>query len=1150
MTSFGVEAVMEEQYSEGSKMVSSCATLQLGDGSPSNELNNDQKPMEQGSLESPSTIKRWEIGPLLQSFKSKMASFTEIVMSPVRLFKPSDSLSSTRFSDQQEHSTTESNEESSSRTEESETTGDKCKNRLFSKRPSSERVQCNVAPKRHRVAQRLNFGTFSGSNNKPDLYHIKLHNDIKVASNEENQIHRPSIHSQAVHQDGINDSSPCKAQSPFLRTRPIPSSDQPLNEASAKCMSCQANVQTDETVAQQRLTGERQTQSSEVDDSITACGHSSDSYYSQEVSNNLKPETNSVFANSTKTTSLNNGSEASSSIYSVFHLIGEDTRKHSVFYSEQSNSQMAIRRSPRKSVKRLSKIAEPTYTELATFLTGPKTLDNDMKELQSENVIEWTRHSVKISDQCRLKSTSVVEVRAKRCREVPRREAKKVLLARGKCNLQNTEEEDLRPAKNKKGKDNITLKKHQEDAIIVQIRKKREGISTVQQLSNTVDVHMINSVVSETSESCDSTEMKQIRPEKTVLRKRKNVKCGLLLTSGNEADTTDTTSFQNPTTNVSIDKSLCCNNLNTMYDCNYGDSRSSVPSVLQHPMQAQETFEKSVESRKTRQHFLKSARGSTFQKRNLRPPKQKFEDYSTTSVVDPAGPSKPAKRTLIQNNLFFDETQRTISTEEQKSFLSPGVLMSPPVQPDSTALLLPERRLRRPTKILNRQSKKHVFAGKRKGFIASEDQAETQEKTVEAIPVVSSSGSGSNRLLRSYSCPEIPSLLFRDSCLTLSHTHDNSTTSPKSSPIPLSTHFHSPSKRTRRHTVCSVEIEREIAPLCLRKEVYPATRGGHHSGPFSPYSPSISLTTLASCFLSSPLAFLSKSSSQWRSHASDTSTGSAHAVASPFTSNFVKSSSPSSSSSPCTSTLTACHALTGPSTVVTPRPETPSASVSSLCSAFTQSSLDGDNGMLQMECEEAMDEQERSNFGLQLSSTAISEEKALSDSEIKTEIKEGHLGKVSSIRIRKKIPKPQNNLTPMGLPKVIRIKKKDFSLEEIYTNKNFSKPPDGRLETIFEEPLNRRDGSQAIVGQRKVKRFVEFPELGVARKPKKPLVGGTAGGGAQRKAGGNHGFCRTRRGVGASSKVEDGLTLQELDSLLCSKLEELDTWTALQQVAC
>lgn len=199
--------------------------------------------------------------------------------------------------------------------------------------------------------------------------------------------------------------------------------------------------------------------------------------------------------------------------------------------------------------------------------------------------------------------------------------------------------------------------------------------------------------------------------------------------------------------------------------------------------------------------------------------------------------------------------------------------------------------------------------------------------------------------------------------------------------------------------------------------------------------------------------------------------------------------------------------------------------------------------MLQMECEESIDE-ERSNFDLQFSA-AISEEKALSDSEMKTEIKDGQRGKVSSIRIRKKIPKPQNNLTPMGLPKVIRVKKKDFSLEEIYTNKNFSKPPDGRLETIFEVPFNRRDGSQAAVGQKKMKRFVEFPELGVSRKPKKPLVGVMVGGGAQRSAG----ICRTRRGVGVSSKEEDGLTLQQLESLLCSKLEELDTWMALQQVA-
>ncbi|KAG1968091.1 protein PRR14L [Pimephales promelas] len=502
-------------------------------------------------------------------------------------------------------------------------------------------------------------------------------------------------------------------------------------------------------------------------------------------------------------------------------------------------------------------------------------------------------------------------------------------------------------------------------------------------------------------------------------------------------------------------------------------------------------------------------------RRNIRPPKHKFEDYRETSMVDPAGPSKPSKIPLVhrQQSITVSEEQRRNKGAFVTGFSRSGAF---------------RKKTKQTRKECKTTKKKDVSVPKRKG---SKDEAE-------AVPVVSLSGSGSNRLLRSYSCPEIPSLLSSDCHLPRSHTHDTSTTSPsrKSSPTQLPIHYHSPSKRTRRHTVCSVEIEREIAPLCLRKEVYPASRGGPLC-PSSPYSPSTSLSALASCFLSSPLAFLSKSSSQGRGHASEASTGSISAASS-----FVTSSSSPSFSSPF-STHNSCHALTGLSSVVTPSPETPSASVSSLCS-----SLEGDHGVLQMECEEARNEEEGSNFDLKLSA-AISEEKALSDSEIKTDIKDGQGGKVSSIRIRKKIPKPQNNLTPMGLPKVIRIKKKDFSLEEIYTNKNFSKPPDGRLETIFEVPLNRRDGSQAVVGQKKVKRFFEFPELGVTRKPKKPLVGVMAGGGAQRKAGGNSGIARTRRGVGGSSKVQDGLTLQELESLLCSKLEELDTWMALQQIA-
>ncbi|KAK0153744.1 Protein PRR14L [Merluccius polli] len=164
------------------------------------------------------------------------------------------------------------------------------------------------------------------------------------------------------------------------------------------------------------------------------------------------------------------------------------------------------------------------------------------------------------------------------------------------------------------------------------------------------------------------------------------------------------------------------------------------------------------------------------------------------------------------------------------------------------------------------------------------------------------------------------------------------------------------------------------------------------------------------------------------------------------------------------------------------------------------------------------------------------EQKSLSDSEIKVVKKHEEGGKVSSIRIRKTLPKQQNNLTPMGLPKAIRLKKKEFSLEEIYTNKNFTKPPESRLETIFETPLSRRNGSQSLFSQRRLKRVVEFPEVGMPRKPKKPLSGGGGGG----KPGGGSSAGRPRRGGYQSSKESPSLSVQDVDSLLCAKLDQLD----------
>ncbi|XP_032509891.1 protein PRR14L isoform X9 [Phocoena sinus] len=99
--------------------------------------------------------------------------------------------------------------------------------------------------------------------------------------------------------------------------------------------------------------------------------------------------------------------------------------------------------------------------------------------------------------------------------------------------------------------------------------------------------------------------------------------------------------------------------------------------------------------------------------------------------------------------------------------------------------------------------------------------------------------------------------------------------------------------------------------------------------------------------------------------------------------------------------------------------------------------------------------------------------------------------KVSQIRIRKTIPKPDPNLTPMGLPRPKRLKKKEFSLEEIYTNKNYKSPPANRcLETIFEEP-KERNGTLISISQQKRKRVLEFQDFTVPRKRRARETDGT-----------------------------------------------------------
>nr|XP_033503092.1 uncharacterized protein wu:fi75a02 [Epinephelus lanceolatus] len=97
--------------------------------------------------------------------------------------------------------------------------------------------------------------------------------------------------------------------------------------------------------------------------------------------------------------------------------------------------------------------------------------------------------------------------------------------------------------------------------------------------------------------------------------------------------------------------------------------------------------------------------------------------------------------------------------------------------------------------------------------------------------------------------------------------------------------------------------------------------------------------------------------------------------------------------------------------------------------------------------------------------------------------------RVSQIRIRRASPR-ETLLTPMGLPKVKRLKKKEFSLEEIYTNKNYKSPTTKRsLETIFEEP-REKDGALLLIGQQRRRRLLLFPDFTQPRKRKRPQGAG------------------------------------------------------------
>lgn len=87
------------------------------------------------------------------------------------------------------------------------------------------------------------------------------------------------------------------------------------------------------------------------------------------------------------------------------------------------------------------------------------------------------------------------------------------------------------------------------------------------------------------------------------------------------------------------------------------------------------------------------------------------------------------------------------------------------------------------------------------------------------------------------------------------------------------------------------------------------------------------------------------------------------------------------------------------------------------------------------------------------------------------------------ISINKKMT-PQARQTPMGLPKPSRLNKKEFSLDEIYTNKNYHTPKPKSWPTIYEEPKVTKGGIR-MVDKRQRKRAIEFYTVPAERPVKK-----------------------------------------------------------------
>lgn len=268
--------------------------------------------------------------------------------------------------------------------------------------------------------------------------------------------------------------------------------------------------------------------------------------------------------------------------------------------------------------------------------------------------------------------------------------------------------------------------------------------------------------------------------------------------------------------------------------------KQKAPSALSD---GHEALQRAAKSRKVKRKLLgdehDDASGMTATCKSVEPTQPPAELAAPSGGASNVGRGRPVKRPAKAPR---GELQAQMSTEvfyfEMTPFKGKPLECSNPNRSDdqdATASRL------RDVNVNGKQPRGDPRSGKSRF-----SRTHAHNAAAEDLPTPTGQSVSPGHLLRRYSCPDIPSLFA---------------SLPRQPPLALvPAHDPAGSRRARRHTVSCGEAEREIAPLCLRKEVYPSRRSFPCEGQNLPPAllPSSSaLSALASNFLSSPLAFLS-----------------------------------------------------------------------------------------------------------------------------------------------------------------------------------------------------------------------------------------------------------------------------------------------------